>query len=165
MRAVPRAAIFPWGAWASRFAAVPIFSNFIVRLANPTGIVYVESASGRGACRDRPHRTDSMCVGRPNGPGHAESWRDGRAVSPQLEGKVKLLRSPHKRAGCSPTIQEVTKAFGCNRLGIADDNLGCSAGSVRDVISPPRTATVRHGLRRRRQQVIQRIQMERHRSR
>jgi hypothetical protein len=41
-----------------------------------------------------------------------------------LNQKGRLLHRPHKRAGYPRTIQEVLKAFRCNRRWERDDNWG-----------------------------------------
>lgn len=47
-----------------------------------------------------------------------------------------LQHKPHKRAGHTRTIQEVLKAFRCNRWYKPDDNWGVLDDSVRDVRTP-----------------------------
>lgn len=53
-----------------------------------------------------------------------------------LNQKGRLLHRPHKRAGYPRTIQEVLKAFRCNRREGLDDNWGVLDDSVRDVTAP-----------------------------
>ena len=64
-------------------------------------------------------------------------WRLQTRVSPgRLERNGSLVSQPTQPAGRLRTLQEVLKAFRCNRRDGLDDNWGVLDDSVRDVTDP-----------------------------